>query len=118
MKGVESHELDPVAKVVRIVLQPDNRVRLESIRDLIKGVGFTPASARVRAKGKVVSGAGGPQFQVEGLDLTYRLSMEPSKLPPAGETVTLEGTVPVQSDPRALPELVDDGAGAQGSPNR
>jgi hypothetical protein len=110
MKGVESHELDPAARVVRIVLHPDNRVRLESIRDLIKGVGFTPASARVRVRGKVLSAAGGSQFQVEGLDQAYRLSMEPSKLPPAGETVTLEGTVPPQSDPRALPELVVDGA--------
>jgi hypothetical protein len=103
MKGVESYEIDPAANVVRIVLQPDNRVRLDSIRDLIKGVGFTPTAARVRVRGKVMQVDGGRQFQVEGLDQTYRLTTP--KLPPTGETLTLEGTVPPQTDPRAQPEL-------------
>ena len=108
MKGVESVEIDAAAKLVRIVLQPDNRVRLEAVRDLIKGVGFTPAAARVRVRGEAVQADGGWQFQVKGLDQTYRLTIPPAKLPPTGETVTLEGTVPPQSDPRAQPELIVD----------
>lgn len=97
MKGVETVEIDEAAKVVRVVLLPDNRVRLEAVRDLIKGVGFTPASARVKVRGK----ASGDEFQVEGLDQKYRLS----KPVPAGEMVVVEGVAPVPPDPRAQPVL-------------
>jgi len=97
MKGVATVELDEAAKVVRVVLLPDNRVRLEAVRDLIKGVGFTPTLARVKVRGK----ASGDEFQVEGLDQKYRLS----KPVPAGEMVVLEGVVPVPPDPRAQPVL-------------
>jgi len=97
MKGVETVEIDEAAKVVRVILLPDNRVRLEAVRDLIKGVGFTPASARVKVRGKAL----GDELQVEGLDQKYRLS----KPVPAGEMVLLEGVVPVPPDPRAQPVL-------------
>lgn len=97
MKGVESVEIDEAAKVVRVVLLPDNRVRLEAIRDLIKGVGFAPTSAGVKVRGKASQG----EFQVDGLDQKYRLN----KPVPAGEVVVLEGVVPVPPDPRAQPVL-------------
>jgi hypothetical protein len=97
MKGVETVEIDEAAKVVRVVLLPDNRVRLEAVRDLIKGVGFTPASARVKVRGKALQN----EFQVDGLDQKYRLNKPVS----AGEMLVLEGVVPVPPDPRAQPVL-------------
>lgn len=97
MKGVETVEIDEAAKVVRVILLPDNRVRLEAVRDLIKGVGFTPASARVKVRGKALQN----EFQVDGLDQKYRLNKPVS----AGEMLVLEGVVPVPPDPRAQPVL-------------
>lgn len=108
MKGVESVEIDREAKVVRVILQPGNRVRLEAVRDLIRGVGFTPTGARVRVRGRAVPGEAGWQFHVEGVEQTYRLTHPPDKGARAGAIITIEGTVPPQSDPRAQPELVVD----------
>lgn len=97
MKGVEAVEIDQAASIVRVTLQPGNRVRLEAFRDLLKRIGFTPTAARVKVRGKLLQ----DEFQVDGLDQKYRLS----KPVPAGEMLVLEGVVPVPPDPRAQPVL-------------
>jgi len=97
MKGVEAVEIDQAASMIRVVLQPGNRVRLEAFRDLLKRIGFTPTAARVRVRGK----ASQDEFQVDGLDQKYRLS----KPVPAGEMLVVDGVVPVPPDPRAPPVL-------------
>jgi len=99
MRGVESVDLDTAAQVVKVVLRPDNRVRLEAVRDAIKAVGYAPGEARVRVRGTAADG----EFRVEGLDQAYRLAGE--KRPPAREMVVVEGTVPAAADPRAQPLL-------------
>lgn len=98
MRGVEA--VETVAGMVQVSLQPANRVRLEAVRDAVKNVGYTPAAARVRVRGKAAAGG---EFQVEGLDQTFRLKLDPEmeKRLKAGELVIVEGAVPVPADPRA-----------------
>jgi len=105
MRGVASVEVDEDARLVRVALQPDNRVRLEAVRDVIKGVGFTPTQARVRVRGKASQNADGWQFQPEGLDQIWRLVVAANQQLPAGQTVVLEGIAPPVADPRQQPVL-------------
>lgn len=99
MRGVESVEVLSEQAVVRIELQADNKVRLEAIRDALKGIGLTPKDAKVVARGRAAAG----QFTLEGLNQAYALS--PGQPLPDAELVTVEGVVPAQADPRAQPAL-------------
>ncbi len=103
LRGVEAVEVDRAAGRVKLTLAPENRVRLEAVRDALKGMGYTPGAARVQVRGAAVQEGGAWVFRVEGGDRTYRL--KGAKRPPAGEVVVVEGTVAAQPDPRAAPEL-------------
>jgi len=72
MWGVESAELTPDG-FLRLQLKPDNAVRLETIRDLAKGGGFTPKEAKVKVRGTAVETGGKWELQIEGLDQSYSL---------------------------------------------
>ena len=47
VRGVESASLDTATSIVRIVFAPENRVKLDLIRDALKGLGYTPGDAAV-----------------------------------------------------------------------
>jgi copper chaperone CopZ len=104
LRGVESVEVDAAAGRVRITLAAENRVRLETVRDSLKGVGYTPGPARVRGTAEQAEGEW--LFRVQGLDGAYRLAGE--KRPAAGEMVVVEGKVPEQARPGVLPALEVD----------
>ena len=101
MRGVASAEMLMEQGLVRIELQEGNKVRLEAVRDALKGIGLTPKEARVVVRGRAAEG----RFEVDGLNQAYSLSAD--KPLPEGELVTVEGVVPVQADPRAQPALRD-----------
>lgn len=91
MRGVEEVEVDAKQSVLRVRLAAGNRVRLSTVRDTMKSVGFTPQEARVEAQGQVDGG----EFIVSGERL--RLAGKPV----TGAVVRLTGSVAVPADPRA-----------------
>jgi cation transport ATPase len=96
MRGVESAEVDAKQSVLRLTLAAGNRVRLNAVRDAVKGAGFTPGEAQVYVAGQTESG----QFVVAGTG--ERFQYEGSA---AGR---LRGSIRVSSDPRVLPAFVAD----------
>lgn len=104
MRGVESAELTS-AGFLRLELKRDNAVRLETIRDLAKGGGFTPKEAKVRVRGKAVETGGKWELQIEGLDQSYPLKPAPD-LPAlrSGQGIVAEGVV-LAAEPRVTPIL-------------
>ena len=91
---------------VRVELERDKKVRLDTIRDLAKGSEFIPGEARVRVRGKALESEGKWQFQIEGLDQTYGLEFVPDVRPPRPEQrIVAEGVVLPLTDPRARPVL-------------
>lgn len=103
IRGVESVEIS--SDSARIQLAAGNAVRLERVRDAIKGVGFTPKEARVTARGKAAQTGGNWTFQIEGFDQTYPLSEGKLVRDKAGRIVTIEGALGAQTDPRTPPSL-------------
>jgi copper chaperone CopZ len=108
VRGVESVEAKLEDGVVRIRLTPGNTVRIDRIRDAIKGVGFTPKEARVTVKGRPAKVEGKWLFQVEGFDQSYPLGggkqMDEIRRSD-GRTLMIEGMLAAQSDPRVPPAL-------------
>jgi hypothetical protein len=104
MRGVESADLTPDG-FLRLELKRDNTVKLETIRDLAKGGGFTPKEARVKVRGKAVETAGKWELQIEGLDEAYSLERAPD-LPPlnSGQRILAVGIV-LPAQPRVTPIL-------------
>ena len=103
MRGVESAELTPDG-FFRLELKR-NTVRLETIRDLAKGGGFTPKEAKVKVRGKAVETGGKWELQIEGLDQSYSLERAPG-LPElrSGQRILAEGVV-LPAEPRVTPIL-------------
>src|SRR5262245_15100867 len=50
-RGIESVEVDLKAGHVTVALKPENRVRLDQVRDFVQQSGFTPQEARVKLRG-------------------------------------------------------------------
>jgi hypothetical protein len=105
VRGVASASLG-AGGFVRLELKPDNTVRLETIRDLAKGGGFTPGEARVRVRGKAVEREGKAWLEVAGLDQTFRLDLGTGVAPPrAGQRIVVEGIVAPPAAPATPPAL-------------
>jgi hypothetical protein len=105
LRGVESAATTPDG-FVRIELKPDNTVRLETVRDLVKGGGFTPHEARVRVRGTAVETGGRWEFQVTGLDQSYPLERSPDLGPlRSGQRIVAEAVVLAPTAPRVTPAL-------------
>ena len=104
MRGVESAELTPDG-FLRLELKRDNTVRLETIRDLAKGGGFTPKEAKVKVRGKAVETGGKWELQIEGLDQSYSLERAPG-LPAlsSGQRILADGVI-LPAEPRVTPIL-------------
>jgi hypothetical protein len=53
VRGVESASLDSASGAVRIALAAENSVKLDTVRDALKGLGYTPGDAVVALVGNV-----------------------------------------------------------------
>ena len=105
IRGIESVEVNLKEGMTRIQLAAGNTVRIDRIRDAIKGVGLTPKEARVSARGKAIESGGKWIFQIEGSDQSYPVPDGKLLREHAGRIVTIEGVLDAQTDPRTPPSL-------------
>ena len=78
MRGVQSAELMPEKNLAILKLLEGNTIRLERIRDEIKGVGFTPKEAAISALGRASQDQGIWSFTMEGTNQKFLLApLEP-----------------------------------------
>jgi plastocyanin/copper chaperone CopZ len=75
--GVESATASAKDGVVEIKLKPDNRVSVESLRELIRSSGFRPTTAAATLQGTIVERSGGPALDVAGLAQVWLLTEAP-----------------------------------------
>ena len=81
MRGVESVRVDASNNLVALKLGPGNTVRLDRIRDDIKGVGFTPKQARILAVGKISNESGALRFTMDGAGQQHFRLIQPVRRP-------------------------------------
>jgi cation transport ATPase len=58
MRGVESAEVDMKGGIALLRLKRDNKIKLEAVRDRLKGVGFTPKEATVEGNATIAEDSG------------------------------------------------------------
>jgi len=109
IRGVEKVTVGPENSAL-FILQPGNKVTLERIRDAIKGVGFTPASAQVVVRGKPVTSEGQWRFEVDGIAKIYNLAARVDDTVRAlrsrdGQIITVKAVTAPPPDPRTMPSL-------------
>ena len=109
IRGVEKVTVGP-QNSVDFVLQAGNKVTLERLRDAIKGVGFTPGTAHVVAKGKALTSEGQWRFEVDVLAKVYNLAATSTETIQAlrakdGTPITVKAKSPAPPDPRTMPSL-------------
>lgn len=112
IRGVEKVTVGPQNNA-EFALVPGNKLTLERLRDVIKGVGFTPRSAFVVVKGKPVTAEGQWRFEVDGIAKTYNLSAPNNDTIRAirardGQLITVKGVSAPPPDPRTMPSLEID----------
>ena len=90
IRGVDTVMFDPKANVVAVTFKPDNKVTLASIRDALKGVGYTPAEAHMTASGDVKHDNGEWQFILSGPETIFKATVASEAKP---GTAVVEGTV-------------------------
>jgi cation transport ATPase len=99
LRGVRKVSVDPSQSLVRLELEEGNRVRLEDIRDRIKGVGYTPQTAVVRVAGTLSRNAGRWQFEVAAGDIyALELTTKSDRLKDF-ERIVVSGMIPVPASP-------------------
>jgi copper chaperone CopZ len=109
IKGVQTVQID-ASKGAIVTLLPGNTLRLDRIRDAVKGVGFMPRGANVTVKGTPVTGDGKWRFDIEGLSQQYGLTSNDNGMlgnlrGSEGKVITVEGYSPLPADPRTMPTL-------------
>jgi hypothetical protein len=107
MRDVESAEIRSGDGVARLHLKSGNRISLETIRDRIKGAGFTPGEARITATGTFSKADGNWEirFVEGGLLYPVRASGEQLKQIGDGYQRRIEAVVAAQTDPRSAPAV-------------
>jgi len=85
MRGVESASLDSGSGTVRVALAPDNSVKLDAIRDALKGLGYTPGDAVVVLVGNIAGDRVSLPHQQDAFVL--------DKPEASGDRVRIKGTV-------------------------
>ncbi|MBM3813655.1 MAG: heavy-metal-associated domain-containing protein [Acidimicrobiia bacterium] len=73
LRGVESAEVDAKSGTLKLKLAPQNRVRLEIVRDFIEQDGTKAVSAIVSGKGSLERKEGLLFFYLEGQSTSYRV---------------------------------------------
>jgi hypothetical protein len=106
IEGVDSVAVSLNRGMVVIRLKPENRVTLECLREAIRGNGFTPKEAEVRARGTVVDDGGQLALAIPGIGVAFRLVAdaqapgiiaELERVP--DQDITIEGRVPETRGP-------------------
>ncbi|MBX5494582.1 MAG: heavy-metal-associated domain-containing protein [Bryobacteraceae bacterium] len=93
IRGVEDVQVARDRQVIRLQLKEGNRVRLERLRDALKGLGYTPGEATVEVRGK----ASGDRLDVSGFEPAYVLKLEPAK---QSDNASLwRGVIPYSANP-------------------
>lgn len=94
--GVKSVEVSLNHGVADIILQPDNAVSLDRIRQIVLDNGFSPREAEVVVKGHVMQKDSQPVLKVSGLkDVIYPLTEAPEA---KGKMVELLKTTSKQTE--------------------
>ena len=101
LRGVKTVELKPEKNLLSLELLDGNTVRIDRIRDDIKGVGFAPKDAKIRARGRATKEHGIWIFMLEGSNQRFVLSFSESiekQLSP-GQIVTVDALQPLPASP-------------------
>ena len=93
IKGVETATFRTQDSIAVVDLKPGNTVPIEQIRDAVKGIGYTPGSARIVALGEAYAKAGKWIFRVAGSDAEYTLDLPSGLAPLHGPMSIVEGTI-------------------------
>jgi cation transport ATPase len=105
IRGVESAGVDAGQGKVRVKLAPQNRVRLEQLRDAVEQDGTRAVAATVVVHGKLERSDGGWVLQPVGVGSSYAVEAEPAELSAGAWRV--RGTV-VDLHPRTGPIRITD----------
>lgn len=105
-RGVESVTVDRAAGMVTVKLAPDNKVRLDQVRDFVQQSGFTPKDAHVRVRGAVASQDGGWVLRLPETGQTYRLKLTANQPPAEGKAVVVDGRI-AAPEKRDAPEILE-----------
>ena len=108
LRGVKTVELKPEKNLLSLELLDGNTVRIDRIRDDIKGVGFAPKDAKIRARGRATKEHGIWIFMLEGSNQRFVLSsfsesIEKQLRP--GQIVTVDALQPLPASPTEDPVL-------------
>jgi len=91
IKGVEAASFRTQDSTAVLDLKPGNEVKLEQVRDAVKGIGYTPKAAKVTARGEAREEAGKWMLRVTGSDAEY--SLDVSETPAIAGVVVVEGSI-------------------------
>ena len=108
MRGVESVKVDAAKSLVSLKLTANNSVRMDRIRDDIKGIGFTPKRARITAIGRVFTEEGAKLFVIESTNQRHLIapgSERFSSLLNSGKPVLVEAFQSPGATPQDPPTL-------------
>jgi cation transport ATPase len=75
IKGVEAAAFRTADAVALLDLKAGNNVTMEQIRDAVKGIGYTPRSAKVTVRGEARQEGGKWLFRVDGSGAEYALDV-------------------------------------------
>ena len=112
LRGVESVTVNAAKNLVSLKLAAANSVRIDRIRDDIKGIGFTPKRATITAIGKTIKEAGEVLFLLESTNQRHTIlpgAEKFSALLNSGKLVLIEAFQSPGPTPQDLPtfELIN-----------
>ncbi|MFN0172954.1 MAG: heavy-metal-associated domain-containing protein [Bryobacteraceae bacterium] len=91
IKGVETAAFNEKDAAADIRLAEKNTVTLDQVRDALKGLGYTPEVANVRARGRIRRGdKGALYFELEGTDVFFN-AVPVTEVGLAGKLVEITG---------------------------
>ena len=108
IRGVESAEFRMKDSIAVIELAPGNKVELARIRDAMKGIGYTPKSAKVTARGEAREQGGKWVFRPAGLESELAIEGAGELRKYQGAVVIIEGTIADAAAPLAVTSIRRD----------
>ena len=108
LRGVTTVEMKPERNLISLQLLDGNTVRIERIRDEIKGIGYAPKDAKIQARGRALKEDGIWIFTLEGSNQRFTLSALTEtieKQVASGAIVTIEALQPLSASPAVDPVL-------------